>query len=276
MLIRLVEEWKKHLDNNEVVGGVLMDLSKVSDCIPHDLLIAKLSAYGVDKIALKYIYSYLKKRQQYVRINNIYNSFEEIISGVPQGSIAGPILFNAFLNDLFYNIENASVHNFADDNTLSYFAKTVKDLINVLKEESEVAINWFSRNKMIVNPDKFKSIVLTKNKSDDIPTGFSIGTDIVPIDKSVKILGMHLDNRLNFNLHINTICKYASNQLNALVRLKKFLSFEQKKVLVNSFVLSNFDYCPLVWFISSAKSLNKVKNLQKRALRFLQNDYVFL
>ena len=153
------------------------------------------------------------------------------------------------------------------------FTKTVKDLINVLKEESAVAMNWFSSNEMIVNPDKFKSIILTKNKSDDIPTGFSIGTDIVSIEKSVKLLGIHLDNRLNFNLHINTICKSASNQLNALVRLKKFLSFEQKKVLVNSFILSNFDYCPLVWFISSAKSLKKVENLQKRAFRFLQNDY---
>ena len=143
-------------------------------------------------------------------------------------------------------------------------AKTVKDLINVLKEESDVAINWFSSNKMIVNPDKFKSIILTKNKSDDILTGFSIRTDIVPIEKFVKLLGIHLDNRLNFNLHINTICKSASNE---------FLSFEQKNVLVNSFILSNFDYCPLAWFISSAKSLNKVENLQKRAPRFLQNDY---
>ena len=79
VLIRLVEEWKKHLDNNEVAGGVLMDLSKVFDCIPHDLLIAKLSAYGFDKTALKYIYSYLRKRQQFVRINNTYSGFEEII-----------------------------------------------------------------------------------------------------------------------------------------------------------------------------------------------------
>ena len=259
VLIRLVEEWKKHLDNNEVVGGVLMDLSKAFDCIPHDLLIAKLSAYGVDKIALKYIYSYLKKRQQCVRINNIYSSFEEIISGVPQGSIVGPILFNAFLNDFFYDIENASVHNFADDNTLSCFAKTVKDLINVLKEESEVAINWFSSNKMIVNPDKFKSIIVTKNKSDDMPTVFSIDADIVSIERSVKLLGIHIGNRLNFNLHINNICKSTSNQLNSVVRLKKFLSFEQKKILVTSFILFNFDYCPLVWFILSAKSLRKLK-----------------
>ena len=82
---------------------------------------------------------------------------------------------------------------------------------------------------MIVNPDKFKSIVLSENKSDDIPTGFSVGTDIVSIGKSVKLLGIHLDDRYNFNLHINSICKSASEQLNALVRLKKFLSFQQQK-----------------------------------------------
>ena len=136
VLIRLVEEWKEHLDNNEVVGAVLMDLSKAFDCIPHNLLIAKLSAYGFDRTALKYIHSYFQKRQQFVIINNIYSGFEEIISEVPRGSTVGPILFNASLNDFFYDIENASVHNFADDNTLSCFATTAKDLINVLKEES--------------------------------------------------------------------------------------------------------------------------------------------
>ena len=237
MLIRLVEEWKKHLDNNEVVGGVLMYLSKAFDCIPHDLLIAKLSAYGFDKTALKYIYSYLKKRQQCVRINNVYSGFEEIISGVLQGSIAGPILYNAFFNDFFHDIENVSVHNFAD-NTLPCFTKTVKDLINVLKEVSEVAINWFSSNKTIVNPDKFKSIILTTDKSDDIPTGISICTNIVSIgEKFLKRLEIHLDNHLNFNLRIITVSKSTSNQLNALVWLMKLLSFEQKKVLVNSFIL---------------------------------------
>ena len=161
MLIRLVEEWKKYLDNNEDVGeeweGVLMDLSNAFDCIIHDLLIAKLSASGFDKTTLKYIYSYLKKRKQCARENNIHSGFEEIISGVPQGSIVGPILIKAFLNYFFYDIENASVHNSGDDNTLSCFAKTVKGLINLLKEESEVEINCFSSNKIIINPDKFRS-----------------------------------------------------------------------------------------------------------------------
>ena len=87
-------------------------------------------------------------------------------------------------------------------------------------------MNWFSSNKTIVNPDKCISIILTKNKSDDIPTRFPIGTVIVSVEKSLKRFGIHLHNRLNFNLHINTICKSSSNQLNRLVQLKKFFSFE--------------------------------------------------
>ena len=102
-----------------------MDLSKAFGCIPHDMLIAKLSAYGLTGNASKYIYTYLKNRKQFVRVNNVCSDFKYIISGVPQGSIVGPILFNAFLNDFFFCIRKASVHNFADDNTLSSFAKSV-------------------------------------------------------------------------------------------------------------------------------------------------------
>ena len=78
--------------------------------------------------------------------------------------------------------------------------------INVLKQQSEVAINCFSSNEMVVNPNKFKLIILTKNKSDDVPIGISIGTDIVSVKKPVKLLRIHLDNRSNFNLYISTIC----------------------------------------------------------------------
>ena len=89
----------------------------------------------------------------------------------------------------------------------------------------------------------------------------------------VKFLGLEIDDKLNFNHHINNICKSSSNQLNALIRLKHLLGFEERKVLVNTFVMSNFNYCSLVWNFSSAQSLNKIANLQKRALRFLLNDY---
>ena len=89
----------------------------------------------------------------------------------------------------------------------------------------------------------------------------------------VKHLGIEIDNKLNFNNHINTIYRSLANQLNALKRLRRFLGIEERKALIQSFVLSNFNYCPLVWMLSSVKSLNKIENLQKRALRFMLSDH---
>ena len=107
--------------NNKVVGGVFMDLSKALDCVPHDLLIAKLGAYSAVENLLMYIYSYLSNRKQCVRINNVHSRFQNVISAVPQGSIVGPTLFNCFFNDFFHFIVKASGHNFADHNSLSAF-----------------------------------------------------------------------------------------------------------------------------------------------------------
>ena len=126
VLIRLLEEWRKCLDNNYVVDEVLMDLSKAFDCVPHELLIAKVEACGINENLLAYLHSCLSNRKQCVRINNVTSDFKTIISGFLQGSIVGPILFNCFFNDFFYFIEKASVHNFADDNTLIMFEETSK------------------------------------------------------------------------------------------------------------------------------------------------------
>ena len=108
---------------------VLTDLSKAFHCIPHDLLIAKLSAYGLSSDSLCYMYSYLKDRKQCVQINNKQSEFDTIISGVPQDSIFGPNLLDIFCIDFFFFIPKASVHNFPDDNALCSFAKTLRRLV---------------------------------------------------------------------------------------------------------------------------------------------------
>ena len=101
------------------------------------------------------IHSYLSNRKQCVCINNVTSDFKTIISGVPQGSIVGPILFNCFFNDFFNFIKKASIHDFADDNTLSMFEETIQNLIAFLETESIAAIEWFQNNKTMVNPGKF-------------------------------------------------------------------------------------------------------------------------
>ena len=203
MLIRLLEEWRQYLDNNNnVVGGVFMDLSKAFNCVPHNLLIAKLSAYSVDENLLMYLYSYLSNRKQCVRINNVHSSFQNVISGVPQESIVGPTLFNCFFNNFFYFIDKASVHNFADDNFLSAFESNIKNLKLILESESKTAISWFQSNEMIVNLGKFQGIIINKKKQDHTVECISINQENIKTSSSVKLLEVHIDYKLNFNLHI--------------------------------------------------------------------------
>ena len=155
VLIRFIEEWRKNLYNSYFIGTVLMDLSKAFDCIPHDLVIVKLAAYGSDKNMICCIYSYLKSRKQGVSVNNIKSTFEGIISGVPQDSIVGPILFSIFF--LLFKKGNQTNRNIK------------------------------------INQKEIKAVA------------------------KVKLLDIEIDDKLNFNHHINSICKSASNQLYALI-----------------------------------------------------------
>ena len=252
---------------------MLTDLSKAFDCIAHDLLIAKLAAYGFSDTALRYIYSYLSNRKQCVRIKNTYSSYQKIISGVPQGSILGPIFFNLSINDLFFFVSNVSLHNFADDNTLSAFAEKILELIDILQSGSEIVIDWFKSNKMIVNPDKFQAILLDKRKSGHTNQRIVVDNQYIKVVSSVELLGIQIDDKLEFNLYICNICRSAAIQLNALLRLKRFLGYKEKRILINSYFMANFNNCLLVWMFSSASSLKKIEKLQKRALRLLYNDY---
>ena len=164
VLIRLIENWKKHPDNKKIVDTVLMDLSKAFDCIPHFLLIAKPDADGFNKKALTFRYSYLKRRKQSVNINDTESFFQILLSGVHQGSILGPIFFILFINDLFFFIKDAELANFADYNTIYVGSKGLSKLLEMLRKQCETAINWFKTNKMIVNPDKFQSMIKRSKK----------------------------------------------------------------------------------------------------------------
>ena len=150
------------------------------------------------------------------------------------------------------------MYNFADDNTLSAWGKPVSKLIDTLESESNIAIDWFTKNEMIINTDKFQTIILDRKKSNLKNIRLTIDNQTIKSVPLAELLGIHLDDKLNFNLHISNICRSSANQLNALIRLKSYLNFHAKRVLINSYIISNFHYCPLVWTFSIAKSLNKI------------------
>ena len=130
-----------------------MDLSKAFDTISHDLLIAKLKAYGFSKEALKLMKSYLKNRKQKVQINK-FSSERDVIAGVRQNSIDGPLLFNLFINDLVFFIEQCTLSNYADDNNLSISGEDKELIESMLSSDFMIVENWFFENYMILNPGK--------------------------------------------------------------------------------------------------------------------------
>ena len=116
-LFRLIQKWQEELDSGGYVGTILMDLSKAYDCLSHDLLIAKLEAYRLDVGSLNFLLDYLSLRKHRTKVGSSYSKWSEICRGIPQGSILG-LLFNIFINDIFFFVEKSEICNFADDNTV--------------------------------------------------------------------------------------------------------------------------------------------------------------
>ena len=131
-LLNLINKWHSCLDNSGVACKILMDVSKTFDCLPHELILAKLHAYGVDIKSLKLLQDYLSNRTQRVKLDSTFSSWLGILLGVPQGSILGPLFFNIFLNDMLGFVEKTDICNFADDNTIYSCANSVNDVIENL------------------------------------------------------------------------------------------------------------------------------------------------
>ena len=275
ILMRLKNNLNISLDRKEKVGLLLMDLSKAFDCIPHELLIAKLHAYGFDKQSLKFIYSYLKGRSQRVKINADYSSWKEILSGVPQGSVLGPLLFNIFINDIFFFVENSELYNYADDNTLSVADISIETIISKLETDINVLNIWFKNNGMILNESKCNFMIVETSRSQREKTEkIKIQNKHVNEVKNAKLLGITLDKNVTMNEHINKICKQAANKLHALARIAHFLNEHKRKILMKTFITSQFNYCPIIWMYCQRKSNNLINRIHERALRIAYNDYV--
>ena len=134
----MLETWKKALDSRHNAGAVLTDLSKAFDCLNHELLIAKLNAYGFGKQSCKFIFDYLNNRKERTKVRSEYSNRLETKWGVPQGSILGPL--NIFINDIFFFIEKTKIANYADNNTQYATDKTVDGLLKILENETSIKL----------------------------------------------------------------------------------------------------------------------------------------
>ena len=198
-----------------------MDLSKAFDCLPHDLLLLKLKYYGLSENTLSLKNNYLSNRKQCVKLGTVISSFKDMYKSVPRGSILGPVLFNNFINDIFYFITDSDLRNYADDNTLTYSYCDPQILRSVLTKDSVICVDWFSDNHMQTNPDTFQAIAAGLNSKNE-NFCFDLGNGcIIQCEDEVKLLDVTIDFKLKFDLHVSNICKKASRQLGILKRIGK-------------------------------------------------------
>ena len=151
----MIEKWRESLDQGGAYEALLTDLSKALDCLPHELIISKLHAYGEDMSSLKLINSYSSKRRQKIKINDVYSSWSEIIFGVPQGSIRGPLLFNIFIWDLFMFLHKHGIANYADDSTPYSRGIGIHNIISDVEQASDILSKWLTDNYLKPNMGKY-------------------------------------------------------------------------------------------------------------------------
>ena len=183
----------------------------------------------------------------------------DIVVGVPQGSILGPLLCNIFLCDMFLFCNDIDFASYAGDNTPYCIGKTPEKVISQLEKSSKSFFEWFENNVMKANPDNCH-LFLSKNENFEA----NINENRIPNTRFEKLLGVTFDNQLNFNHHISKICKTASNKLHTLARVSNY---------INSYFSSQFNYCPFIW-MNHNKSINKkINNLHEKTLRLIYCDH---
>ena len=207
--------------------------------------------------------------KQRMKIASSHSSWYDIIRGVPQGSMLGPLLFNIFINDLFFVVTLSEVCNFADDNTLCNSNKELEIVFRNLESDLNNVLAWFNINSLKANPGKFQFMVLGTREDDSFV--LNIGKSKIESSTEVMLLGVKIDKQLNFKSHIEELCRKAAYKLDALRSVRKYLIVEKAKLLANAFINSQFTYAPLIWMFAGKSSIAKICKIHFRTLQIVYN-----
>ena len=235
-LITAVDNWHRALENNLDICAVFLDLSKAFDKVPHGPLMDKLAALGVNIYLLRWLWDYLSNRSQYVVVNGSASNLVHVTSGVPQGSVLGPLLFLIYINDIAdVTLTSGSLILYADD-ILFYRSIHSQHDFNLLQQDIDTLQAWCSQNVMKFNISKCKFMIISRKPSPLQPLSV-LKIDDTPLAQvpKFKYLGVWLSERLDWSIHVQAITKSAARTVGMLYR--RFYKHASSRTLVKMYTV---------------------------------------
>ena len=269
-LTDLTEAIRKALDERTYAIGVFIDLQKAFDTVDHEILLSKLSHYGVRGISNNWFRSYLTNRQQFVTILGQDSSPRIMKFGVPQGSVLGPLLFLLYINDLYMSIKYSTSRHFADDTCLLIKNKSLKRIKKLLNRDLKSLNEWLKANKISLNASKTE-ILIFRNHNKPLNYDLKIKLDgkrLYP-SKYVKYLGILIDDKLNWSHHIKSLVPKLARANGMLAKIRHFVNKESLRSIYFAIFSSLMNYGSHVWGQKITSNVKRIMKLQDKCLRII-------
>ena len=279
--LELVDRLFKHLDDGKIPVSVFLDLSKAFDTLNHAILMDKLKYYGLNETSLNWFRSYLHDRYQYTEYNGTCSDVINLTTGVPQGSILGPLLFIIYMNDIHVATSNFKAILYADDTNLlspmcsfsssnSLNPTNLTEVTNSINDELSHVHEWLLINKLSVNVSKTKFMIFHhhQRRIDTLIPDLKLDSQPIEYVLEFNFLGLTLDEHLSWKPHVQKVANKTSRTIGILRRLKNIVPISVLRTLYNTLILPHFHYCILSWGFR----MGRLKLLQKRAVRVMSGS----
>lgn len=264
------------LNNSEFLIAIYLDIAKAFDCMSHDIMLHKLWHYGIRGTEYQWFKSYLADRQLFMELNGKVSKKCIVNIGVPQGSVLGPLLFIVFINDI-YNSCNLFMSNFADDTCIVARSKSLFELNLLVNINMQNVFVWLCANSLKLNIEKTKYTIFT-NKRLQIQPVIKINNNVIEKTNCTKLLGVFVDSKLNFAIHISKLCSKLAFCGHILNKLDKCISVQIKKQIYYAFAAPLLEYAISLYGSTSKTSLAHLQVIQNMLIRNIypirHNNYI--
>ena len=268
-LLKLLEEWTTALEEGYDIDLIFMDFRKAFDKVPHKRLSSKLKSYGIIGPVLSWIESFLDGRTQKVIVNGAESEWRDVLSGIPQGSVLGPLLFVIYINDMPESVSSPT-HLFADDTKMHRIIRCLMETCHLQTDISTLQ-SWSRLWLLEFHDDKCKHMHIGTHTTGPHYYTMQNGNNKVVLETLVceRDLGVHVDYQLKFDKHIQKIVNKANAMVGLIRRTYKFLDHQNFVLLYKALVRSHMDYATAVWSPYKVKYIQQLEGVQRRATKML-------